>query len=189
MALADTAGETTASKVLTASAVLLAVLMVILDMTVVNVALPHMMGELGATPDQITWVLTSYIVAEGIVIPTSGFLAARFGRKNVIIVSVAGFVVASMLCGQSETLAQMVVFRLLQGALAGPATTAALLGVGHYLPEATITNEDLAGLVDTSDAWIVPRTGIRSGNHPPTSHWSASPSAASHSSVAFSPRK
>ena len=60
---------------------MLAVLMVILDMTVVNVALPHMMGALGATPDQITWVITSYIVAEAIIIPTSGFLAARFGRK------------------------------------------------------------------------------------------------------------
>jgi DHA2 family multidrug resistance protein len=116
VALADTAGETTASKVLTASAVLLAVLMVILDMTVVNVALPHMMGALGATPDQITWVLTSYIVAEAIVIPTSGFLAERFGRKRVIFMSVAGFVVASILCGQSQTLAQLVIFRLLQGA-------------------------------------------------------------------------
>lgn len=116
MALSDTAAESTASKVLTATAVLLAVLMVILDMTVVNVALPHMMGALGATPDQITWVLTSYIVAEAIVIPTSGFLAERFGRKRVIFASVAGFVVASMLCGQAQTLAQMVIFRLLQGA-------------------------------------------------------------------------
>ena len=116
MALSDAAPESTASKVLTAAAVLLAVLMVILDMTVVNVALPHMMGALGATPDQITWVLTSYIVAEAVIIPTSGFLAERFGRKRVIFVSVAGFIVASMLCGQSETLAQMVIFRLLQGA-------------------------------------------------------------------------
>lgn len=77
-------------------AVLLAVLMVILDMTVVNVALPHMMGALGATPDQITWVITSYIVAEAVVIPVSGFLAARFGRKRVIIVSVIGFIAASI---------------------------------------------------------------------------------------------
>jgi len=116
VALTEAASESTANKVLTATAVLLAVLMVILDMTVVNVALPHMMGALGATPDQITWVLTSYIVAEAIVIPTSGFLAERFGRKRVIFVSVAGFVVASMLCGQAQTLAQMVVFRILQGA-------------------------------------------------------------------------
>ena len=103
-------------KILSSTAVLLAVLMVILDMTVVNVALPDMMGALGATPDQITWVLTSYIVAEAIIIPMSGFLAERFGRKQVLTVSVAGFVIASMLCGQSHTLFQMVVFRLLQGA-------------------------------------------------------------------------
>ena len=63
---------------------MLAVLMVVLDMTVVNVALPHMMGALGATSDQITWVITSYIVAEAVIIPTSGFLAERFGRKQVI---------------------------------------------------------------------------------------------------------
>jgi DHA2 family multidrug resistance protein len=104
-----------ADRILTSVSVLLAVMMVILDMTVVNVALPHMMGALGATPDQITWVITSYIVAEAVVIPTSGFLAARFGRKPVIIVSVIGFVVASMLCGQATTLAEMVIFRLLQG--------------------------------------------------------------------------
>jgi DHA2 family multidrug resistance protein len=111
---ADTSGS--ANRIMTSVAVLLAVLMVILDMTVVNVALPHMMGALGATPDQITWVITSYIVAEAVVIPTSGYLAARFGRKPVIIASVVGFIVASILCGQATTLAQMVGFRLLQGA-------------------------------------------------------------------------
>jgi DHA2 family multidrug resistance protein len=101
---------------LSSIAVLLAVLMVILDMTIVNVALPDMMGTLGATPDQITWVLTSYIVAEAIVIPMSGFLAERFGRKRVLTVSVVGFVISSMLCGQAHSLLQMVFFRLLQGA-------------------------------------------------------------------------
>ncbi len=115
MPLSDSVLSSPIGKILTSAAILLAVLMVILDMTVVNVALPHMMGALGATPDQITWVLTSYIVAEAIIIPTSGFLAERFGRKRVILVSVVGFVIASMLCGQSRTLAQMVLFRLLQG--------------------------------------------------------------------------
>ena len=110
-----TPASSRSDRVLTSVSVLLAVLMVVLDMTVVNVALPHMMGALGATPDQITWVITSYIVAEAVVIPTSGFLAARFGRKPVIIVSVVGFVIASMLCGQATTLAEMVCFRLLQG--------------------------------------------------------------------------
>jgi DHA2 family multidrug resistance protein len=75
-----------------------------------------MMGALGATPDQITWVLTSYIVASAVTIPLSGFLAERFGRRRLMLVSVAGFAFASMLCGQSQTLTQMVLFRLLQGA-------------------------------------------------------------------------
>ena len=119
MPAGDSVISATADRILCAAAVLLAVLMVILDMTVVNVSLPYMMGTLGATPDQITWVLTSYIVAEGVVIPISGFLAERFGRKRVILVSVAGFVVSSMLCGQSRTLAQIVIFRLFQGAFGG----------------------------------------------------------------------
>jgi len=114
--VADQQSAPLPERLLSSLAVLLAVLMVILDMTVVNVALPDMMGALGATPDQITWVLTSYIVAEAIIIPMSGFLAQRFGRKNVLLVSVSGFVVSSMLCGQSTTLFEMVLFRLFQGA-------------------------------------------------------------------------
>ncbi len=96
-------------------AVMLATVMVILDMTIVNVALPHMMGSLGATADQITWVLTAYIVMEAIFIPMSGFLAARLGRRRLMLISIAGFVAASALCGQADTLTEMVLFRLLQG--------------------------------------------------------------------------
>lgn len=95
---------------------MLTTVMVILDMTIVNVAMPHMMGALGATADEITWVLTGYIVADAIFIPTSGFLAERLGRKRLMLVSVAGFVIASALCGQATTLAEMVAFRILQGA-------------------------------------------------------------------------
>ena len=79
MPAGDSVISATADRIRCAAAVLLAVQMVILDMTVINVSLPYMMGTLGATPDQITWVLTSYIVAEGVVIPISGFLAERFG--------------------------------------------------------------------------------------------------------------
>ncbi len=96
-------------------AVMLATVMVILDMTIVNVALPHMMGSLGATADQITWVLTAYIVMEAIFIPMSGFLAAWLGRRWLMLISIAGFVVASALCGQADSLSEMVFFRLLQG--------------------------------------------------------------------------
>ncbi len=97
-------------------AVMLATVMVILDMTIVNVALPHMMGSLGATADQITWVLTAYIVMEAIFIPLSGFLASWLGRRRLMLISIAGFVVASALCGQADSLTEMVISRLLQGA-------------------------------------------------------------------------
>ena len=96
-------------------AVMLATVMVILDMTIVNVALPHMMGSLGATADQITWVLTAYIVMEAIFIPMSGLLATRLGRRGLMLIGIGGFVVASALCGQADSLAEMIVFRLLQG--------------------------------------------------------------------------
>ncbi|HEY0664244.1 MAG TPA: DHA2 family efflux MFS transporter permease subunit [Thiobacillaceae bacterium] len=95
--------------------VMLATIMQALDMTIANVALPHMQGSMGATQDQISWVLTSYIVAAAIFMPLTGFLSARFGRKRIFMWSVAGFTVASMLCGAAQSLDEMVLFRLLQG--------------------------------------------------------------------------
>jgi MFS transporter, DHA2 family, multidrug resistance protein len=92
-----------------------ATLMQALDSTIANVALPYMQGTLSATSDQITWVLTSYIVAAAIMTAPVGWLSARFGRKTFFLVSLAGFTVASMLCGAAQSLSQMVVFRLLQG--------------------------------------------------------------------------
>ena len=94
---------------------MIATLMQALDATVANVALPYIQGSLAATSDQITWVLTSYIIAAAIMTAPVGWLAARFGRKNLFMLCVGGFTVASMLCGAAETLEQMVVFRLLQG--------------------------------------------------------------------------
>lgn len=90
-------------------------LMQALDSTIANVALPHMQGDMQASRDQITWVLTSYIVAAAIMTAPVGWLASRFGRKNVALVSLAGFTIASMLCGASQTLEQIIFFRLLQG--------------------------------------------------------------------------
>src|ERR1700736_228727 len=95
--------------------VILAVVMQALDTTIANVALPYMQGSVSASADQINWVLTSYIVAAAIMTPPSGFLANRFGRKRVLMVAVAGFVVASVLCGIAQSLLQIVAFRLLQG--------------------------------------------------------------------------
>ncbi len=97
------------------AAVMLATIMQALDTTIANVALPHMQGNMGATQDQISWVLTSYIVAAAICTPLSGFLSARWGRKRLFIISVIGFTIASMLCGAAQSLPQIVIFRLLQG--------------------------------------------------------------------------
>ena len=94
---------------------MIATLMQALDSTIANVALPYMQGSLSATSDQITWVLTSYIVAAAIMTAPVGWLSARFGRKNFFIVCLAGFTIASMLCGIAQSLTQMVVFRLAQG--------------------------------------------------------------------------
>jgi DHA2 family multidrug resistance protein len=94
---------------------MIATLMQALDNTIANVALPYMQGSLSTTLDQITWVLTSYVVAAAIMTAPVGWLAARFGRKNLFLACVGGFTVASMLCGIADSLAQMVAFRLLQG--------------------------------------------------------------------------
>ena len=95
--------------------VMLATIMQALDTTIANVALPHMQGSMSATQDQISWVLTSYIVAAAIFMPLTGFLTARLGRKRVFMWAVIGFTVTSMLCGAAQSLPQIVLFRLLQG--------------------------------------------------------------------------
>lgn len=110
--------------------VMLATIMTALDMTIANVALPHMAGSVNASADQITWVLTSYIVASAIMTPMSGWLAARLGRKQVFLISIIGFTVASALCGAAQSLAQIVLFRILQGAFGaamGPLSQAVML--------------------------------------------------------------
>jgi DHA2 family multidrug resistance protein len=101
------------------AAVMLATFMEVLDTTVVNVSLTHIAGSLSATPNEATWALTSYLVANGIVIPISGWLANRFGRKNLLVVSTAGFTVASLLCGMAPSMGLLVTFRVIQGACGG----------------------------------------------------------------------
>ena len=96
-------------------AVMAATVMQVLDTTIVNVALPHMQGQLSATPDQISWVLTSYMVSSGIFMPLTGYFTHRFGQKKFLFASITGFVVASVLCGLSTNLSEIVSFRLLQG--------------------------------------------------------------------------
>jgi MFS transporter, DHA2 family, multidrug resistance protein len=95
--------------------VMVASLMQALDTTIANVALPYMQGSVAASQDEIAWVLTSYIAAAAIMTPPTGFFAARFGVKRTFLVSVAGFTIASMLCGMAQSLLQIVAFRILQG--------------------------------------------------------------------------
>ncbi len=94
---------------------MVATLMQALDSTIANVALPYMQGSLSASYDEVTWVLTSYIVAAAIMTAPVGWLAARFGFRALYLVSVIGFTVASMLCGLADSLTQMVLFRFIQG--------------------------------------------------------------------------
>jgi len=105
-----------AHKWLIAIAVMLGATLEVLDSSIVNVSLPHMQGSFSASIDEVTWILTSYIVANGIMIPLSGWISARFGRKRYFLVSVILFMAASGLCGAAKSLMQMVVFRLIQGA-------------------------------------------------------------------------
>ena len=95
--------------------VMSATILTALDTTIANVALPHMQGSLSATQDQMTWALTSYIIAGAIMTPLTGWLADRFGRKPLFLFSVIGFTIASALCGMAQSLSQVVAFRLLQG--------------------------------------------------------------------------
>ena len=113
-----------------AVAVMFATFMEVLDTTVVNVSLPHIAGNLSATIDESTWVLTSYLVANAIVLPMTGWLARNFGRKRLLMASVSGFTLSSLLCGLAPNLSSLVFFRLVQGATGGamqPLSQAVLL--------------------------------------------------------------
>ncbi len=117
-------------------AVTLATMLQSIDTTIATVALPHIGGSMGATLVQMDWVLTSYIVAAAIATPLSGWLAGRFGRKQVLVVAVIGFTVSSALCGLAQSIWQIVLFRLLQGGFSAalvPLSQAVLLDI--YPPE------------------------------------------------------
>jgi DHA2 family multidrug resistance protein len=113
-----------------ATAVMFATFMEVLDTTVVNVSLPHIAGSLSASVDEATWTLTSYLVANAIVLPITGWLANYFGRKRLLISAVIGFTAASFLCGLAPNLTVLVIFRIIQGATGGvlqPISQAVLL--------------------------------------------------------------
>lgn len=102
-----------------AVAVMLGTFMEVLDTTIVNVSLPHIAGNLSATVDESTWVLTSYLVANAIILPLTGWLSNHFGRKRVLMTSIFGFTVASLACGMAPNLPTLLFFRVVQGAAGG----------------------------------------------------------------------
>src|SRR5262245_846119 len=102
-----------------AVAVMCATFMEVLDTTVVNVSLPHIAGSLSVTVDEATWALTSYLVANAIILPITGWLAGYFGRKRLLLLAVVGFTVSSVLCGLAPNLGLLILFRVLQGASGG----------------------------------------------------------------------
>src|SRR4051812_45361334 len=110
-----TAQEVQKHKGMITLSIMLATIMQALDTTIANVALPHMQGSLQASQDQITWVLTSYIVASAIALPITGWLCSQWGRRKVFMVSVVGFTIASAVCGFASSLGMFVGARLLQG--------------------------------------------------------------------------
>src|SRR5260370_4134477 len=97
-------------------ALMLGTILEVLDTSIVNVAIPDMMGNLGATLSQISWVSTGYIIANVIVLPLTGWLSSTFGRRKYLAGSIILFTVASFFCGTSRTLGALVFFRILQGA-------------------------------------------------------------------------
>src|SRR6202030_3976828 len=101
---------------LIAFVVSLAAFMEVLDTSIANVALPHIAGNLGATNDESTWVLTSYLVSNAIVLPTSGWLVGFLGRKRFFLICIVFFTVSSFLCGIAPSLGLLLLFRVLQGA-------------------------------------------------------------------------
>ncbi len=107
-------------KWIIAASVILCTILEVLDSSIVNVALPHMQGSFSATIDEVTWVVTTYLVAAGIMIPTTGWIAGQFGRKRYFLISITAFVLSSAMCGAAQSLNQMVLFRFLQG-IAGAA--------------------------------------------------------------------
>ena len=112
----DVATLPVANSLVVAIGVMLASLLQILDTTIANVAIPHMQSTLGATSDEISWVLTSYIVAMAVAMPITGWLADRIGSRRLFLISVTGFILSSMLCGMAQNVTEMVLFRALQGA-------------------------------------------------------------------------
>lgn len=122
-------------RTLVVAGVMLAALLQTVDTTIVNVALPTIQGNLGASVDEGTWVVTAYVIANVVVIPLTPWMQRRFGRKNYFIASILGFTLASVLCGLSTTLPELVLFRIVQGAFGGGLLSTAQLILRDTFPQ------------------------------------------------------
>src|SRR5271170_550256 len=132
----ETVHHDTPNRAMITACAIGATVLQLLDQTIANVALPYMQGTFSSSYDEITWVLTSYITASAIMTAPVGWLATRYGRKPLYVGCILGFTVASMLCGAAQSLAQIVVFRVLQGMFGAalvPLSQATLLDI--YPPE------------------------------------------------------
>ena len=111
--------ETGFKKWIITITVIVASLLELIDTTIVNVALPHMQGNLGATLEDVAWVVTGYAVANVIILPMSGWLGGRFGRKNYFLTSIIVFTIVSFMCGNAHTMNELIIFRIIQGLAGG----------------------------------------------------------------------
>jgi MFS transporter, DHA2 family, multidrug resistance protein len=147
-------------RTIVVAGVMLAALLQTVDATIVNVALPTIQGNLGATVDEGTWVVTSYVIANVVVIPMTPWLQLRFGRKNYFLVSILGFTIASVLCGLATTLPMLIVFRLVQGAFGGGLlSTAQLILRDTFPPERLGTSQSIFALGTVLGPSIGPTLG------------------------------
>ncbi|MBV8656441.1 MAG: DHA2 family efflux MFS transporter permease subunit [Burkholderiales bacterium] len=140
------------NRFIIAATVTLACVLELLDTSIVNVAVPHMMGTLGATLDEITWVSIGYVVANVIILPISGFLANLFGRRNYLSLSILVFTVASWACGNSTSLGELVFWRIIQG-----------LGGGGLIATAQATLYDVFPSKEMATAMAIFGMGIMFG--------------------------
>ena len=124
-----------ANRFIIAMTVTLASVLELLDTSIVNVAVPHMMGSLGATLDEIAWVSTGYVVANVIVLPISGWLSSQFGRRNYFALSILLFTIASMACGAATTLESLVMWRIIQGIGGGGLLATAQATIFEVFPQ------------------------------------------------------
>lgn len=129
--------KTSQEKTLITITVMLVAIIEVLDMTIVNVALPPMMGSLSSNSEEITWVLTSYIVSAAIFMPLTGVLIERLGQKRLLLINIIGFLMSSMLCGIAQSLSEMVLFRTFQGLFG-----ASLVPLSQFILRNTYSKEE-----------------------------------------------